>query len=55
MFSAWQKGSSTELLDECMDVIQAVVNLLAAEKFMQQDVDWAIERCNERNHERGRL
>lgn len=55
VFSAWQKGSSTELLDECMDVIQAVVNLLAAEEFTQEDVDAAIERCNERNRERGRL
>ena len=41
--------------DECMDVVQAVVSLLDAEGFTQEDVDAAIERCNERNRERGRL
>ncbi len=54
-FGAWQRGSSRELLDECMDVVQAVVNLLGAEGFTQADVNKAIERCNERNRERGRL
>lgn len=44
-----------DLIDECMDVVQAVVNLLDAEGFTQEDVDAAIERCNERNRERGRL
>lgn len=43
------------LIDECMDTVQAVVNLLDAEGFTQEDVDAAIERCNERNRERGRL
>lgn len=43
------------LIDECMDVVQAVVNLLDAEGFTQKDVDAAIGRCNERNRERGRL
>lgn len=43
------------LIDECMDVVQAVVNLLDAEGFTQEDVDAAIERCNEMNRERGRL
>lgn len=43
------------LIDECVDVVQAVVNLLDAEGFTQEDVDAAIERCNERNRERGRL
>lgn len=43
------------LIDECMDVVQATVNLLDAEGFTQEDVDAAIERCNERNRERGRL
>lgn len=38
-----------------MDVVQAVVNLLDAEGFTQEDVDAAIGRCNERNRERGRL
>lgn len=41
-----------DLIDECMDVVQAVVNLLDAEGFTQEDVDAAIERCNERNRER---
>lgn len=44
-----------DLIDECVDVVQAVVNLLDAEGFTQEDVDAAIERCNERNRERGRL
>lgn len=43
------------LIDECMDVVQAVVSLLDAEGFTQEDVDAAIERCNERNREMGRL
>lgn len=43
------------LIDECVDAVQAVVNLLDAEGFTQEDVDAAIERCNERNRERGRL
>ena len=43
------------LIDECMDVVQAVVNLLEAEGFTQEDVDAAIGRCNARNWERGRL
>lgn len=49
------EGVRKELIDECMDVVQAVVNLLDAEGFTQEDVDTAIERCNERNRERGRL
>lgn len=43
------------LIDECMDVVQAVVNLLDAEGFTQEDVDAAIGCCNARNWERGRL
>lgn len=43
------------LIDECMDVVQAVVSLLDAEGFTQEDVDAAIGRCNARNLERGRL
>lgn len=43
------------LIDECMDVVQAVVNLLEAKGFTQEDVDAAIGRCNARNWERGRL
>lgn len=69
VFGAWQdcddmryssimtarRAYRESLIDECMDVVQAVVNLLDAEGFTQEDVDAAIERCNERNRERGRL
>lgn len=53
-FSAW-RDMRDDLIDECMDVVQAVVSLLDAEGFTQEDVDAAIGRCNERNRERGRL
>lgn len=69
VFGAWQlhdgvrssqimtarRAYRQDLIDECMDVVQAVVNLLDAEGFTQEDVDAAIERCNARNWERGRL
>lgn len=55
VFGAWQLNSDTYVLNGCMDVVQAVVNLLTALGFTQEDVDMAIERCNERNRERGRL
>lgn len=43
------------LIDECMDVVQATVNLLAAVGATQGEVDAAIRRMDERNQERGRL
>lgn len=69
VFGAWQlhdgvrhsqimtarRAYRQDLIDECMDVVQAVVNLLDAEGFTQEDVDAAIGRCNARNWERGRL
>lgn len=69
VFGAWQlhdgvrhsqimtarRAYRQSLIDECMDTVQAVVSLLDAEGFTQEDVDAAIERCNERNRERGRL
>ena len=69
VFGAWQncddmhlspimtarKEYRQSLIDECMDVVQAVVTLLDAEGFTQEDVDAAIGRCNARNWERGRL
>lgn len=69
VFGAWQlhdgvrhsqimtarRAYREDLIDECMDTVQAVVNLLDAEGFTQEDVDAAIGRCNERNRERGRL
>ena len=53
--AAFRDELRRDLIDECMDTVQAVVNLLDAEGFTQEDVDAAIERCNERNRERGRL
>lgn len=69
VFGAWQdcddmrcspimtarRAYRQDLIDECMDVVQAVVNLLDAEGFTQEEVDAAIGRCNARNWERGRL
>jgi len=52
---AARRAYREDLIDECMDVVQAVVNLLDAEGFTQEDVDAAIGRCNARNWERGRL
>lgn len=53
--AAFRDELKRDLIDECMDVVQATVNLLAAVGATQEDVDAAIERCNERNRERGRL
>ena len=44
-----------ELIDECLDTVQAAVNLLAAVGATQGEVDAAIRRMDERNAERGRL
>lgn len=44
-----------DLIDECMDTVQAVANLLAAVGATQGEVDDAIERMDERNWDRGRL
>lgn len=44
-----------DLIDECMDTVQAVANLLAAVGATQGDVDAAIRRLDERNGDRGRL
>lgn len=53
--TAFRDELKRDLIDECMDVVQAVVNLLDAEEFTQEDVDAAIGRCNARNWERGCL
>jgi hypothetical protein len=67
VFGAWQKRnvrytsekmykvSSDELIDECMDTVQAIANLLAAIGATQGEVDAAIKRMDERNEYRGRL
>ena len=43
------------LADELADTIQAAVNLAAAHGITAQELDAALERCRERNRERGRL
>ena len=67
VFGAWQKRNvqytsekmckvlSDELIDECMDTVQAIANLLAAVGATQGEVDAAIKRMDERNWDRGRL
>lgn len=68
VFGAWQKCDDVryatttarwafreDLIDECMDTVQAVANLLAAVDATQGEVDAAIKRMDERNRDRGRL
>lgn len=69
VFGAWQELDSIRtspffsavrdmrdnLIDECMDTVQAVANLLAAVGATQGEVDAAIKRLDERNGNRGRL
>ena len=68
VFGAWQKcddmryATATireafrrDLIDECMDTVQAITNLLAAVGATQGEVDAAIKRMDERNENRGRL
>lgn len=68
VFGAWQKCDDTRyttttirgafrenLIDECMDTVQAVANLLAAVGATQGEVDAAIKRMDECNWDRGRL
>lgn len=44
-----------DLIDECMDTVQATANLLAAIGATQGEVDATIKRMDERNENRGRL
>lgn len=66
VFGAWQefdsmpnvpawRGMRDDLIDECMDTVQAVANLLAAVGATQGEVDTAIKRMDERNGDRGRI
>lgn len=69
VFGAWQKCDDMRhsplvgarrplrdnLIDECMDTVQATVNMLAAVGATQGEVDAAIKRLDERNGDRGRL
>jgi hypothetical protein len=44
-----------DLIDECMDTVQAIANLLAAIGATQGEVDDAIKRMDEHNEYRCRL
>lgn len=68
VFGAWQARHNmrfashecqgafrADLIDECMDTVQAIANLLAAVGATQGEVDAAIKRMDERNEGRGRL
>lgn len=68
VFGAWQECDNMryadttireafreDLIDECMDTVQATANMLAAIGATQGEVDDAIERLDERNGDRGRL
>lgn len=68
VFGAWQKcddmryATTTirkafreDLIDECVDTVQAAANMLAAVDATQGEVDAAIKRMDERNGDRGRL
>lgn len=66
IFGAWQgfdgmrdvparRDMRDDLIDECMDTVQAVANMLAAVSATQGEVDAAIERLDGRNGDRGRL
>lgn len=53
--AAFRDELRRDLIDECLDTVQATVNLLAAVGATQGEVDAAIRRMDERNQERGRL
>lgn len=68
VFGAWQKRDGMrhaaaaarealrgDLIDECVDTVQAAANMLAAVGATQGEVDAAIERMDGRNGDRGRL
>lgn len=69
VFGAWQdcddmrlsqimtarRAYRQDLIDECMDTVQAIANLLAAVGVTQGEADAAIRRLDERNGDRGRL
>lgn len=51
---AW-RDMRDDLIDECVDTVQAIANMLAAIGATQGEVDDAIKRMDERNWDRGRL
>ena len=54
-FPSARRDMRDDLIDECMDTVQATANLLAAIGATQGEVDAAIKRLDERNGNRGRL
>ena len=59
-FKDWSKHGQTaeqrhDLIDECADVIQATVNLMAAMEFTDDEIHQAIEDCLARNDARSRM
>lgn len=68
IFGAWQarynmrfvsrggcEAFRRNLIDKCVDTVQAAANMLAAVGATQGEVDAAIKRMDERNGDRGRL
>lgn len=55
MIMTARRAYRDDLIDECLDTVQATVNLLAAVGATQGEVDAAIRRMDERNLSRGRL
>ena len=53
--AAIREASRGDLIDECVDTVQAAANMLAAVGATQGEVDAAIKRMDERNGDRGRL
>lgn len=66
VFGAWQRcdgmrhaataareASREDLIDGCMDTVQAIADLLAAVGATQGEADAAIRRMDERNGDRG--
>lgn len=58
VYAEWQiydeyQDNKIELLDECADLITAVCNLVQALGY--KDLVKSMERCKQRNVERGRL
>lgn len=52
---AAQLAFRRDIIDECLDTVQAAVNMLAGINATQGEVDDAIRRMDERNEGRGRL
>lgn len=53
--TATREAFREDLIDGCVDAVQAIANLLAAVGATQGEVDAAVKRMDERNGDRGRL